>query len=343
MSGMPPPPKHARLATVRGLLRENPLLLAVAGLGFAVSFQTISGLAQQQHMPGWPVLYPILIDVGLLAAIVEARKAIDDDRSDLAPRMLAWALAALTVYVNAHGSPAGDWLGLTLHVTAPALWIAFLELTRWRKVRKAKAAKGDRIPLARWAFTPIATLGMRKRMVMNNVTSYPVAVAREEARMLAMDLARAEAGRRWRKTIPALLRHHLATGTLPEAVTRAADSAAYGSMPVMAEPVSIWVAEALTQASKAAAEVRARRRVIETSAAASQPAAQAPSEQPQAKRQPARRQAINGRLKAQRLLTDDPALPLAEVARRSGISKATVERVKREMPVPLRVAGGHHD
>ena len=115
-------PKHAvRLSAAWDLFTENPVLLAVAGIGFAVSFQTIARVATEQHMPGWPILYPLGIDVGILALIVESRRAIDAGRSDLVPRVMAWALAALTIYVNAHGAPAHDWLGRALHVVMPAL------------------------------------------------------------------------------------------------------------------------------------------------------------------------------------------------------------------------------
>lgn len=333
---------HERLTALRSLLRENPLLLGVAGIGFAVSFQTIARLAAQQHMPGSPVLYPILIDIGFLAAIVEARKAIDDERSDLAPRALAWALGFLTVYVNAHGSPAGDWLGLTLHVAGPALWIAFLELTRWRQVRKVRSAKADRIPLARWVFTPLKAFGMKKRMVINHVNSYPVAVAREEALLLAKDLVRAEAGKRWRKTVPALLRHHLATGTLPEAVSTAANMAAFGTMPAMAGPVSAWVIDALTQPARAAVKVHTEKRVIEASAAASEQAAAVAADARQAPRpKPVSSRAAKTQ-KVRRLLTDSPELTREEVARKAGVSVSTVDRLKRDMPTPLRhrMAGG---
>jgi len=329
-------PRHGRMSAIRGLLRDNPLLVGVAGIGFAVSFQTIARLAAQQHMPGYPVLYPILIDIGFLAAIVEARKAIDDGRSDLAPRLLAWVLAALTIYVNAHGSPSGDWLGLTLHVAAPALWIAFLELSRWRQVRRARTQKPDRIPLARWVFTPVGTFGMKKRMIVNRVYSYPVAVAREDALMLARDLVRAEAGSRWRKEVPALLRHHLSTGTLPEPVSQAASMAAFGTMPAMAEPVSEWITDALTEPTRAAVRVRAEKRVIEASAAASE---QAATEAAQTRQTPRQKPVSNRIVRAQkvrRLLADSPELTREEVARKAGVSVSTVDRIKKDMPTPLR-------
>lgn len=330
-------PRHGRMSAIRGLLRDNPLLVGVAGIGFAVSFQTIARLAAQQHMPGYPMLYPVLIDIGFLAAIVEARKAIDDGRSDAAPRLLAWVLAALTVYVNAHGSPSGDWLGLTLHVAAPALWIAFLELSRWRQVRRARTQKPDRIPLARWVLTPLGTFGMKKRMIVNRVYSYPVAVAREEALMLARDLVRAEAGSQWRKEVPALLRHHLSTGTLPEPVSQAASMAAYGtSMPAMAEPVSEWITDALTEPARAAARLRAQKRVIEASAAASE---QAATEAVQGRQTPRQKPVSNREAKAakvRRLLADSPELTREEVARKAGVSVSTVDRIKKDMPTPLR-------
>lgn len=329
-------PRHARFASARSLVADNPLLLAIAGIGFAVSFQTIARLARAQHMPGPPVLYPILVDVGFLAAIVEARKALDDDRSDLAPRALAWFLGALTLYVNAHGSPAGDWLGLTLHVAGPALWIAFLELTRWRKIRKVRATKADRIPLARWLFTPARTLRMKRHMVLHNVASYPVAIAREEALLLARDLVRATLGRRWHKTAPALLRHHLATGTLPGSVSSAASSAAYGTMPAMAGPVSEWVTEALTETVRMAAKVTAERRAIEASAQAS---AQPVIDTPPPARQTARKSVSDRdrkRARAVRLLTDGTPRTTADVARMAGVSESTVDRLKRDIrPRPV--------
>lgn len=337
MDRMAPTPKHARLDAFRAILRDNPLLLAVAGIGFAVSFQTITHLAEVEHMPGWPVLYPILIDVGFLAAIVETRKAIDDGRSDLAPRLLAWLLAALTIFVNAHGSPAHDWLGLTLHVAAPVLWIAFLELTRWRKIRRA--AEFDRIPFARWVFSPVKTLGMRKRMIIHDVHSYRVAIAREEALMLAKDLVRAEEGRRWRKTAPTLLVHHLAEGTLPEAVKTAAETASWGTMPAMAEPVTGWITDALTQATKAAVKVRSQKRVIEASAAAAAEAVSPEVTAPQTARQKPASSRAQKAAKVRQLLTDSPDLTRPQIALKAGVSVATVDRIKREMPTPLRRTG----
>jgi hypothetical protein len=260
MDGMATP-KHARLGAAWSLFTENPLLLLIAGIGFSVSFQTIRAEAVAQHMPGNPLLYPLLFDALFLGFTIEARKAIDDGRSDLVPRALAWAAGVFTIYVNAHGAPARDWLGIILHVSAPCAWIAFLELTRWRKLRRKRAERQDGIPLARWVAEPVRTLGMRKRMVVHNITSYPVAVAREEARLLAIDVARASLGRRWKRHAPAVLRHHLTNGTLPAEVAQACEAATYGR-PAIAEPAEQWVTDALAAPERAAARLRREKAAI---------------------------------------------------------------------------------
>jgi Protein of unknown function (DUF2637) len=336
--------KHARLSAAWALLSENPVLFLIAGIGFSVSFQTIARLALQQHMPGYPVLYPLLIDLGILALIIEARKAIDDGRSDLVPRVLAWVLAAFTIYVNAHGSPAGDWLGIALHVTAPALWVVFLELTRWRKLRRKRAEKGEGIPLSRWlADSPRRTLGMRRRMIVHNVTSYPEASAREEARLLAADLTRASLGKRWKREAPAVLRHHLKTGTLPAEVAMACSMASPGRQPAVAEPVERWVTEALEKQDKAVARVKARRLAAQAPHATPHATPQgtpagAPAVAPSPRQKDARDAAAK-RAKAKRIMAANPGLSNADVAAKAGVSGRTVSRVRGELPRQLRVAG----
>lgn len=315
---MSEPSPRQRLGPARALIRENPVLLAIAGIGFAVSFQTIAAEARAQHMPGWPVLYPLLIDAGILGFTIEARKAIDDGRSDLVPRALAWLLSVFTLYVNAHGSPSRDWLGVALHTAAPVMWIAFLELTRWRKLRKARA-QHDRIPRARWLISPRRTAGMRKRMVLHNVTSYAVAVRREEARLLGMDLAASAYGRRWRKDAPVSLRHHLREGTLPPEVEQACE---YGS-PELPAKVEAWVTGA------DAARVRAAHRVRQQKQELTQPADAPPAPRPRPK---VKHPAPGGdkRADAERLKRENPDLQTADLVRLTGVSRSTAQRINRE-------------
>lgn len=213
-------------------LADNPLLLGVAGIGFAVSFQTISHEATLHHMPGASPLYPVGIDIGILALVLEARHLAKRRRSDLVPRVIAWALSLGTIYVNVHGSPPHDWLGRTLHAIMPALWIVFLELTRYRQradIRKSEQV--DPVPLVRWLLDPWGTAKLKRRMVLQNVQSYRLAAALEDARHHMRDLAVAHYGGwlRYLLKAPALLRTNIRKGRLGDEVTAAvADAIQWG-------------------------------------------------------------------------------------------------------------------
>lgn len=339
---MSPKAKHALASKVaakfRALVADNPLLLGVAGIGFSVSFQTIAREATAHHLPGWPVLYPLGIDVGILSLILEARKLITLGRSDIVPRTLAWLLAGFTIYANVHGSPAHDWLGRGLHAVMPSLWIVFLELTRRRQLAVArKASKADPIPLSRWLLSPWRTPGVRRRMVLNDVTSYSLAVVLEHARLHALDITRAHFGRRaWRREAPSLLRSRLRSGRLGDGVTAAATlAAAGGDAGGWEDAVREMVAKAITDGDKLTADVRSARRSIEATAAT-------PSGRQDGRQNPRRKAATpaaSKRARATAILTANPATPLAEVVRRSGVSERTAQRIKADLPTRLRVAG----
>jgi hypothetical protein len=239
--------KHAA-AKARALAGGNPWLLAVALIGFSVSFQTISRLATLHHLPGYPVLYPVLIDVGILAMVTESRRAVAAKRSDLAPRLAAWVLIALTLYVNVHGSPANDWLGRALHIVGPALWAALLELSRWRELARAREDRGDPIPLARWFLAFRRTARLKRHMVLWGETSYSRAVSRQAVLLYATAVAQADkrigSGPLWRRRLPVTLRWQLAEGKPPADVERAI-AATYGGVETWQEPVAEWVDKSL--------------------------------------------------------------------------------------------------
>jgi len=224
-------------AAAARVLSGNPLLAAVALIGFAVSFQTIARLAVTHHLPGYPVLYPVLIDIGILAMIAESRRAIEQRRADVAPRLLAWALIGLTLYVNAHGSPPGDWLGRALHVVAPALWAALLELSRWRKVARKRAEdRRDGIPLARWLLAPCQTFPLWRRMVLWQVTSYRAALDREQVRRAAIARLRSVHGSRWKSRADSAVVWQLVHGIDVERASEAVSALAPG--PPAGEPAA---------------------------------------------------------------------------------------------------------
>jgi Protein of unknown function (DUF2637) len=257
---------HARAGVLASVARENPLLIAVAGIGFSVSYQTIAGLARAHGMPGPAVLYPIGIDVGILAMIAEALHLIREGRSDFVPRVLAWLLAGFTIYVNVHGSPAGDWVGGGLHVVMPALWVAGLELVRHRRVAQARA---DGIPGRRWVAAPFTTARLWLRMQRDGLTSYPLALELEQARLYARDLIRATPGE-YRPAWSSLLRKRIRSGRLTETARKAVrGSLAAEYAPGWEEAVTEWVTTALALPAHLAANLENTRAAIARSAAAS--------------------------------------------------------------------------
>jgi len=247
-----------------GVVRENPLLAGVAGIGFSVSFQTVAHIAWQQGMPGPPVLYPVGIDIGILALITEALHLIREGRSDFVPRLLAWLLTGFTIYVNVHGSPAGDWLGGSLHVVMPALWVVCLELVRHRRVA---AGRADSIPAGRWVASPLPTLRLWLRMKRDGITSYPLALELDHARLFARDLIRA-APKQYRPRRSSLICKRVRTGRLQEDVRKAV-AATIGNdwAPGWESAVAGWITDALGLSSRMAASLENANREIALKAA----------------------------------------------------------------------------
>lgn len=253
-----------RIARTRlgGLVADNPLLAVVAAIGFSVSFQTVAKLAVQHGLPGWPPLYPIGIDIGILALTAESRLMLSAGRGDFVPRSLAWLLTAFTVYANVHGSPSWDWLGRGMHAVMPCLWVVFLELTRRRLVA---ARRTDLIPASRWAAAPLQTPLLWQRMRRDGITDYRLALELEQARLHARDLVRA-APPEHRAERSSLLSRRIRTGRLPDAVRKAVRESLNSEWSAGWEAdVAHWVTAALAMPEHVAASLEnARRQARET-------------------------------------------------------------------------------
>ena len=249
---------HARVDGLAGVVRENPLLAAVAGIGFSVSFQTIAKLASVHGLPGPPVLYPVGIDVGILALIAEGLWLIREGRSDFVPRVLAWALTGITIYINVHGARPGDRVGEGLHAVMPALWVVCLELVRRRRV--AATARTDGIPAGRWMAAPWPTLTLWLRMRRDGITSYPLALELEQARWFARDLIRATPGQ-YRPRRSSLVCKRIRSGRLREDVRKAVAASLENDWALGWEgPVTDWVTDALGLTERLAASLENTRR-----------------------------------------------------------------------------------
>lgn len=210
-------PKVALIVVVLGIV----LGAGVGVIGLSVSFQTLGKLAHDHHLPGAFWLYPLGIDIGILALILADWMYMVQSRNGWILRLLAWALTGFTVWANAHGSPAGDTLGQGMHAVMPILWVVTVEAARRLLLdgqRAAAGRKSDSVPVARWVFSPIRTALLYRRMRMWDIRSYPVALAREDARLHGIDLVHQELGVWWRWKAPRLLRRKLTGGRLPDGV-----------------------------------------------------------------------------------------------------------------------------
>ena len=248
---------HARTGVLMDAVRENPLLAVVAGIGFSVSFQTIAKLAVDHHVPGPPILYPLGIDAGILALIAESLLLIRQGRSDFIPRVLAWALTGVTIYINANGAAPGDRVGEGLHVVMPALWVTCLELVRHRKVT---ATRSDGIPSGRWVAAPWPTLTLWRRMRRDGITSYPLALELEQARWFARDLIRATPAQ-YRPSRSSLVCKRIRSGKLREDVRKAVAASLDSEWAAGWEgAVTEWVTDALGLTERLAGSLENARR-----------------------------------------------------------------------------------
>ena len=218
--------------TARVLTRGEQTAVSVVGgatavlgaLGFLNSFARVAHAAEPSFgRLSWTV--PLGIDLGI--AVFSALDIVLA-RMDLRVRwlrLLPWSLTAATVYLNIAGEHT--LFGRVAHAVLPGLWVVAVEVaahTIKTRVGLLAGTRMDRIRRSRWLLAPRTTLSLWRRMVLWEVTSYPEALARERARLLALTDLQDTYGRwTWRWKAPrrarALYRlgeHTTQTGTTTE-------------------------------------------------------------------------------------------------------------------------------
>jgi hypothetical protein len=180
--------RRGRPLTGREQAAVTGVSIAAGGLaliGFANSFRAV----MQAAWPTFGVLAPTVplgIDLGI--AIFAAMDLVLA-RLDMRPRWLRlvpWALTAATVYLNVTGQPT--WFGRVAHAVFPCLWVLAVEVGAHVVRIRAGLAAGtamDRVRASRWLLAPWRTAGLRRRMVLWEIRSYPAALSRERGRVLA--------------------------------------------------------------------------------------------------------------------------------------------------------------
>ena len=167
--------------------RAVAVLAAALGLlGFVNSFRAVARAAQASFGELAPTV-PLGID---LAIAVFSAMDIVLARLDMRPRwvrLVPWTLTAVTIYLNAAGQQA--WFGRVAHAVFPALWVVAVSLAAHVIRVRAQLTAGtaiDRIRASRWLLAPLRTALLWRRMVLWEIRSYPDALARERARLLAV-------------------------------------------------------------------------------------------------------------------------------------------------------------
>src|SRR5260221_3772314 len=96
-------PKHSqsRLSATGQCWLAVAVLFVTAGMGIAF-WDSFANLSQAAAAHGWhpPFLLPLVIDTGIPAYVIIDQLIVALGRRSLLPRLAAWGLAVLTVFLN---------------------------------------------------------------------------------------------------------------------------------------------------------------------------------------------------------------------------------------------------
>ncbi|MFD3820292.1 DUF2637 domain-containing protein [Streptomyces rubiginosohelvolus] len=205
-TGHPAPATEATPQTALGARAVGWLLLAVAVIGmplvgvigFAASYSTLERFALTHGfsatLAAW---FPIGIDASIVALLAMDLVMVRRRTPWPVLRLSAHAMTLATVLFNAadglskEGPDKGLWAGLAAnplwalsHAVMPVLFVLGVEAARRLLMHTARIEDGtasDRIPLHRWALSPIRTGKLYRRMRLATVRSYEEMVEREQA------------------------------------------------------------------------------------------------------------------------------------------------------------------
>ncbi|MFF4240453.1 DUF2637 domain-containing protein [Actinomadura geliboluensis] len=202
-------------------------LVAVLGLlGFVNSFAAVAEASRPSFgRLAWTVPLGIDLGIAIFAALDIVLARLDMRIRWL--RFIPWGLTAATVYLNIAGEHGV--FGKVAHAVLPALWVIAVEIAAHVIRIRAGIANGTRIDgirTSRWILAPWPTLKLWRRMVLWEIRSYPDALNRERARVLALTDLQDTYGRwAWRRNAPRRVRALYRLGELNATEDGAAASA----------------------------------------------------------------------------------------------------------------------
>lgn len=342
-------PEHASAHNpLPPLTTPQRLLAGLSGLffgGLAVlggwgSFDSVRRIARPWFgSQAWIV--PVGVDLGILA-LVSAALLLEWIAMPMAVlRWSALAFTAATVWLNvsaAHGDPAG----IIAHAAMPTLFILFVEAVRHAVRMRTGMVTGTRrdgIPFVRWLLAPLSTWAIWRRMVLWQVTSYPLALATEQRRRHAITLLRTLFGERWKKGAPADVVWMLKSGVMLDvAYDRVSELVSHQNDTVPDPQAGMEPAEVVPDAPSAPGErdtPAVPSRDTRQPATRRRPAPGVPSQnernerddgRPHRPADPADREAA-----ALMVLAEEPKISGSELGRRLGLSPRQGQRLYRRL------------
>ncbi|MEU4826026.1 DUF2637 domain-containing protein [Actinomadura sp. NPDC023710] len=208
-------------------------LVGVLGLlGFVNSFAAVADAARPSFGGlAWSVPLGIDLGIGIFAALDIVLARLDMRVRWL--RFIPWALTAATVYLNV--AEESTVFGRIAHAVLPALWVCAVEIAAHVIRIRAGIAAGTRmdgIRASRWILAPWPTMKLWRRMVLWEIRSYPDALSRERARVLALTDLQDTYGRwAWRRKAPRRIRALYRLGDLAPAAETSAPAAEVAAAP----------------------------------------------------------------------------------------------------------------
>ncbi|TDB79669.1 DUF2637 domain-containing protein [Actinomadura sp. KC216] len=215
------------------------LVAALGLLGFINSFAAVAEASRPSFgRLAWTVPLGIDLGIAIFAALDIVLARLDMRIRWL--RFIPWALTGATVYLNVAGEHGV--FGKVAHAVLPALWVVAVEIAAHVIRIRAGIAAGtrmDSIRASRWVLAPWPTVKLWRRMVLWEIRSYPDALNRERARVLALTDLQDTYGRwAWRRNAPRRVRALYRLGELsePSAETSTVVSGAPSGGPVADRP-----------------------------------------------------------------------------------------------------------
>ncbi|MEU6755968.1 DUF2637 domain-containing protein [Streptomyces sp. NPDC046685] len=214
--------------------------MAVGGLGLYASLDGVAHAAREWGFTE-PWIVPAALD-GAIPVFTAAYLILIRMNMPLAwVRFVPWALTVVTCWLNI--GVGETLLAKIAHGAMPLLWVVFAEIVAHVYAVRIGVATGrrmEKIRRSRWLLAPVSTFIIWRRMTLWEITSYDVALQREQDRQLVRADFKERYGRRWRRKVPAqemVLFRLGALAPVMEVETPAVAVGAGGALPPELPPV----------------------------------------------------------------------------------------------------------